>query len=106
MLGKIVEGEYGVSASDGNRNVSEIVTGMLTIQVYLNIDCFWALKAVYYKSSRLRSTCFALLIPLFYFPFSNITMGFHPDSLPDLTGKVYIVTGGNSGMFVSPLLAT
>jgi len=28
-------------------------------------------------------------------------MTFHPDSLPDLTGKVYIVTGGNSGMSVS-----
>jgi NAD(P)-dependent dehydrogenase (short-subunit alcohol dehydrogenase family) len=28
-------------------------------------------------------------------------MTFHPDSLPDLTGKVYIVTGGNSGMLVS-----
>jgi hypothetical protein len=27
-------------------------------------------------------------------------MTFHPDSLPDLTGKVYIVTGGNSGMYV------
>lgn len=27
-------------------------------------------------------------------------MAFHPDSLPDLTGKVYIVTGGNSGMYV------
>ncbi|CAI6339223.1 unnamed protein product [Periconia digitata] len=25
-------------------------------------------------------------------------MPFHPDSLPDLTGKVYIVTGGNAGM--------
>ncbi|KAF5621928.1 reductase [Fusarium sp. NRRL 52700] len=25
-------------------------------------------------------------------------MTFHPDSLPDLTGRVYIVTGGNSGM--------
>jgi hypothetical protein len=28
----------------------------------------------------------------------NSNMAFHPDSLPDLTGKVYIVTGGNSGM--------
>jgi hypothetical protein len=27
-------------------------------------------------------------------------MAFHPDSLPDLTGKVYIVTGGNAGMLV------
>jgi hypothetical protein len=25
-------------------------------------------------------------------------MTFHPDSLPNLTGKVFIVTGGNSGM--------
>ncbi|KAI0180779.1 NAD(P)-binding protein [Hypoxylon sp. FL1284] len=25
-------------------------------------------------------------------------MAFHPDSLPDLTGRVYIVTGGNSGI--------
>lgn len=32
----------------------------------------------------------------------NLIMGFNPDSLPDLTGKVYIVTGGNSGMYVSP----
>ena len=29
-------------------------------------------------------------------------MTFHPDSLPDLTGKVYIVTGGTSGMQVHP----
>ncbi|TVY49680.1 putative oxidoreductase [Lachnellula occidentalis] len=28
-------------------------------------------------------------------------MTFHPDSLPDLSGKVWIVTGGNSGVFVS-----
>ncbi|UQC87207.1 uncharacterized protein CLUP02_12709 [Colletotrichum lupini] len=28
-------------------------------------------------------------------------MSFHPDSLPDLDGKVFIVTGGNSGMFKS-----
>lgn len=27
-------------------------------------------------------------------------MTFHPDNLPDLTGRVYIVTGGNSGMYV------
>lgn len=27
-------------------------------------------------------------------------MTFHPDTLPDLTGKVYIVTGGTSGMYV------
>ncbi|KNA98660.1 hypothetical protein FOXG_18444 [Fusarium oxysporum f. sp. lycopersici 4287] len=27
-------------------------------------------------------------------------MTFHPDSLPDLTGRVYVVTGGNSGMQV------
>lgn len=31
-------------------------------------------------------------------------MTFHPDSLPDLTGKVYIVTGGNSGMYAHPRL--
>ncbi|KAK1522984.1 hypothetical protein CPAR01_14527 [Colletotrichum paranaense] len=29
-------------------------------------------------------------------------MSFHPDSLPDLDGKVFIVTGGNSGMQVFP----
>lgn len=29
-------------------------------------------------------------------------MTFHPDTLKDLTGKVYIVTGANSGMLVSP----
>ena len=28
---------------------------------------------------------------------------FSLDQVPDLTGKVYIVTGGNSGMSVSPL---
>lgn len=28
-------------------------------------------------------------------------MTFHPDQLPDLAGKVYIVTGGNAGMSVS-----
>lgn len=28
----------------------------------------------------------------------DLTMTFHPDSLPGLTGRVYIVTGGNSGM--------
>jgi hypothetical protein len=27
-------------------------------------------------------------------------MAFHPDSLPNLTGKVFIVTGGNAGMSV------
>jgi hypothetical protein len=27
-------------------------------------------------------------------------MTFHPDFLPDLSGKVYIVTGGTAGMFV------
>lgn len=27
-------------------------------------------------------------------------MTFHPDNLPNLKGKVYIVTGGNSGMQV------
>jgi hypothetical protein len=26
----------------------------------------------------------------------------HPDSLGDLSGRVYIVTGGNAGMFVLP----
>jgi hypothetical protein len=26
-------------------------------------------------------------------------MTFHPDSIPDLTGCVYIVTGGTSGMY-------
>ncbi|WYZ36516.1 hypothetical protein EsH8_II_000022 [Colletotrichum jinshuiense] len=30
-------------------------------------------------------------------------MTFHPSTLPDLRGKVFIVTGGNSGMYVSPL---
>lgn len=28
-------------------------------------------------------------------------MTFHPDQLPDLSGKVYIVTGGNAGMYAS-----
>jgi NAD(P)-dependent dehydrogenase (short-subunit alcohol dehydrogenase family) len=28
-------------------------------------------------------------------------MPFHPDALPDLTGKIYIVTGGTSGMCVN-----
>lgn len=27
-------------------------------------------------------------------------MAFHPDSIPDLKGRVYIVTGGTSGMYV------
>lgn len=31
-------------------------------------------------------------------------MTFHPNTLPNLKGKVFIVTGGNSGMSVSPLL--
>jgi hypothetical protein len=32
-------------------------------------------------------------------PLSRIfKMTFHPDSLPDLSGKVYVVTGGNAGM--------
>jgi hypothetical protein len=28
-------------------------------------------------------------------------MTFHPDSLPDLSGKIYIVTGGTSGVYDS-----
>jgi 5,10-methenyltetrahydromethanopterin hydrogenase len=27
-----------------------------------------------------------------------VNMTFHPNTLPDLKGKVFIVTGGNSGM--------
>jgi retinol dehydrogenase-12 len=30
-------------------------------------------------------------------------MTFHPDSLPDLSGKVYIVTGATSGMYVTSI---
>jgi hypothetical protein len=29
-----------------------------------------------------------------------INNAFSVDSLPDLTGKLYVVTGGNAGMFV------
>jgi hypothetical protein len=28
------------------------------------------------------------------------SMTFTPESLPDLDGKVYLVTGGNTGMYV------
>jgi hypothetical protein len=35
-----------------------------------------------------------------YFIFLPMTP--NPDSLGDLSGRVYIVTGGNAGMFVSP----
>lgn len=38
----------------------------------------------------------------FYFPlhvcFNMPSTTFSPDSLPDLTGRVYLVTGGNAGM--------
>lgn len=38
--------------------------------------------------------------PITSMPSSN----FSPDSLPDLTGRVYLVTGGNTGMSVVPHL--
>ncbi|KAF8860430.1 short chain dehydrogenase [Acephala macrosclerotiorum] len=37
-------------------------------------------------------------LPLLYLWFGTPNMTFHPDSLPDLAGKVFIVTGGNAGI--------
>ena len=35
---------------------------------------------------------------------SYLIMTFHPDTLPSLNGKVFIVTGGNSGMLVPSII--
>ena len=36
----------------------------------------------------------------YLFPHFNMSPKFKVEDLPDLTGRVYLVTGGNTGMYV------
>jgi len=86
------------------RNVRNLTKEMLSVSTFIG--------------PTPREVCIKIRVPLCpLFPYTEspslpchfyniyfifLLMALNPDSLGDLSGRVYIVTGGNAGMFVSP----